>query len=105
MAEVVTVKHPIRGALWGLLFGIGLAFVLVFSTLMQFALVQIVVSVLIGVVFGVLWGLFGAAKAPKGPPPEAVAAEGPSSSRFDDITESAAPHSDAADAGPPQSAD
>ena len=82
------------------LLGIGLAFVLVFSTLMEFALLQILVAILIGVVFGVLWGLFGPAKAPKSPPPEPVAvAAAPMPSRFDDITESAAPH----DAGLPPS--
>jgi hypothetical protein len=62
-------------------------------------------------VFGVLWGLLGPAKPPKSPPPESVpvAAGAPTASRFDDITESSAPHTEpAADPGgtkPPEPAD
>ena len=111
MAETVIVRHPIRGLLWGLLLGIGLAFVLVFSTLMEFAVLPITVTIVIGLVFGVLWGLLGPARSPKSPPPEPVpvAAGTPAPSRFDDSTESSAPHAEqAADPGeakPPEPAD
>ena len=111
MAKSVIVRHPIRGLLWGLLLGIGLAFVLVFSTLMEFAVLPITVTIVIGLVFGVLWGLLGPARSPKSPPPEPVpvTAGTPAPSRFDDSTESSAPHAEqAADPGeakPPEPAD
>lgn len=70
MAEMVVVRHPIRGLLWGLLFGIGLAFVLVFSTIIVFARVPVATTIAIGTAAGLLWSVIGPPRTTRSPPPE-----------------------------------
>jgi len=85
MAETVTKKHPIRGALWGLLMGLGIVgFLIVGYPVIGIgdpATLAIQVAVVVGgaMLVGVLWALFGPAKKPKGEPPstKTVAMEEP----------------------------
>jgi len=74
MAELVVVRHPIRGLLWGLVFGIGLAFVLVFSTIIVFARVPVTTTIAIGTVAGLMWSVVGPPRTTKSPPPEPATA-------------------------------
>jgi len=74
MAELVVVRHPIRGLLWGLVFGVGLAFVLVFSTIIVFARTPVVITITVGTLAGLLWSVLGPPRTPKSPPPHAVTA-------------------------------
>ena len=73
MAELVVVRHPIRGVLWGLVFGIGLAFVLVFSTIIVFARVPVVITITVGTLAGLLWSVLGPPRTTKSPSPEPAA--------------------------------
>ena len=73
MPELVVVRHPIRGLLWGLVFGIGLAFVLVFSTIIVFARIPVVITITVGTLAGLLWSVLGPPRTTKSPPPEPAA--------------------------------
>ena len=73
MAELVVVRHPIRGLLWGLVLGIGLAFMLVFSTIIVFARIPVVITITVGTLAGLLWSVLGPPRTTKSPPPEPAA--------------------------------
>jgi hypothetical protein len=72
--ELVIVRHPIRGLLWGVVFGIGLAFVLVFSTIIVLARVPIAITITVGTLGGLLWSMLGPPRMTKSPPPEPATA-------------------------------
>lgn len=74
MADMVVVRHPIRGMLWGVVLGIGLAFVLVFSTIIVFARVPVAITIAIGTLGGLLWSVIGPPRTTKSPPPEPATA-------------------------------
>jgi len=70
MSELVVVRHPIRGLLWGIVFGVGLAFVLVFSTIIVFARTPVAITITVGTLAGLLWSVLGPPRTTKSPPPE-----------------------------------
>ena len=63
--ELVVVRHPIRGLLWGLVFGLGLAFMLVFSTIIVFARGPVAITIVVGTLAGLLWSLLGPPRTTK----------------------------------------
>jgi len=81
MAELVVVRHPIRGLLWGLVFGVGLAFVLVFSTIIVFARTPVVITITVGTLAGLLWSVLGPPRTTKSPPPEPATGTSTATSR------------------------
>jgi len=81
MAELVVVRHPIRGLLWGLVLGIGLAFMLVFSTIIVFARTPVVITITVGTLAGLLWSVLGPPRTTKSPPPEPAAGTSAATSR------------------------
>jgi len=60
------VRHPIRGALYGLLLGLGIALWLMLTGVIDLLdLVPSVIVVVAGVVVGIAWSMFAPAKKPK----------------------------------------
>lgn len=74
--DLVTKRHPIRGALYGLSLGIGAAVYLVTLSVMALSVVNVIIVVVVCIVLGGLWGAFAPPKKPKGQPP-AVATDEP----------------------------
>ena len=78
MAEVVTKRHPIRAALWGILLGLGLIIWFTFAQpVIGFDNIASVLTkwgiVLVGaMVLAIVLALILPAKKPKGPPPDAA---------------------------------
>jgi hypothetical protein len=75
MAEVVTKRHPIRAAFWGLLIGLGMVIWFTFAQpvigldSLSSVLIKWGVVILGAIVFAVVLALILPAKKPKGPPP------------------------------------
>lgn len=83
MAETVTKKHPIRGAIWGFVLGLGIVGFLIVGYpvigIGETASLAIQVALIIGgaMLVGILWAMFGPAKKPKGAPPTTRSVEAP----------------------------
>ena len=76
MAETTIKKHPIRGAIWGVPMGLGLALLLAGQGVIAFGdTTPFIVVVVIGMLISIAWSMFGPAKEPKEPAPDADAAE------------------------------
>lgn len=73
-AEVI-VRHPVRGAIWGLLLGLSVAIYLVLFRVVPFGdWLVLGLAVLAGVVAGVVWAYVAPPRRPKEPEPEPVTA-------------------------------
>ncbi len=60
------VRHPIRGALYGLMLGLGGAMWLTLAGVINLLdIVPTVIVVVAGIVIGILWSMFAPAKKPK----------------------------------------
>ena len=82
MADTVTQRHPIRGAIWGLVMGLGIFLLLTVAwpviglDSVGGVVTKLVIVLVISMAVSVLWGMFGPAKKPKGPPPRSAASDG-----------------------------
>jgi hypothetical protein len=68
--ELVVVRHPVRGLLWGVVFGVGLAFMLVFSTIIVFERAPVAITITVGTLAGLLWSLVGPPRTTRSAAPQ-----------------------------------